>query len=66
MAFILYVVILCDKMLKKAEISIRPQAPNAWILFFADCLRVLGCLVGRMRQVVTSRRDFFSYFVLKF
>ena len=34
--------------------SMRPQAPDAWIMFFTDDPRGLGYLVGPMRQVVIS------------
>ena len=36
----------------------RPQAPDAWIMFFTDDPRGLGYLVGPMRQVVISGLDY--------
>ena len=36
----------------------RPQAPDAWIMFFTDYPRGLGYLVGPMRQVVISGLDY--------
>ena len=55
-----YLWLLCDKTMKKAKISMRPQAPDAWIMFFTDYPHGLGYLVGSMRQVVhvTSGLDY--------
>ena len=50
--------LLCDTMLKNAEISMRPQTSDAWIMFFTDYPRVLGYLVDPMRQVVISGLEY--------
>ena len=53
-----YLWLLYDKTMKNAEISMRPQTSDAWIMFFTDYPRVLGYLVDPMRQVVISGLDY--------